>query len=124
MLNLENSAYFRDLDWDKLKTFYYVAKVGNISNAAPFLNLTQSCSSRHIMGLEKHLGYPLFSRRNKDGVRLTRKSEEFLGMVEYVYFSVKSFTSRQFEPLRPGHKRKIRIASHPALAHTLLTTIF
>jgi len=120
---LETSAYFRDLDWDKLKTFYYVAKVGNISNAAPFLNLTQSCSSRHIMGLEKHLGYPLFSRRTKGGVQLTRKGEELLEVVETVYLNVKAFTSRHTEPLQPGEKRKIRIASGHTLAAYLINDL-
>lgn len=66
------------------------------------------------MGLEKHLGYPLFSRRNKDGVRLTRKGEELFGVIENVYFNVKRYTSRN--TLQVGQKRKIRIASH----HTLL----
>lgn len=122
MLSLEISAYSRDLDWDKLKTFYYVAKVGNISNAAPFLNITQSCSSRHITGLEKHLGYPLFIR-TRNGVTLNRKGEKLLGIVENIFVDVHEFTSRKHEPLEPGQRRKIRIASQHALVAYLINNL-
>lgn len=30
-IDLEAFSYVRGLDWDKLKSFYYVAKLGNIS---------------------------------------------------------------------------------------------
>jgi hypothetical protein len=36
LLNLQD---FR-LDWDKLKTFYYIAKLSNITKAAEFLPLS------------------------------------------------------------------------------------
>jgi DNA-binding transcriptional LysR family regulator len=87
MLPLETSPYFRDLDWEKLKAFYYVAKMGNISHAAPLMNLTQSAFSRHITGLEKHLGFPLFARK-KGGVILTRRGEDLFGIAESVFIDM------------------------------------
>jgi DNA-binding transcriptional LysR family regulator len=119
MLCLETSPYFRDLDWEKLKAFYYVAKVGNISHAAPFLNLNQSSFSRSITGLEKHLGYPLFVRK-RHGVTLTRKGEELLQIAEDIFLKVKKFTSRTYAPASLGKKRKIRIAATQALATYLI----
>jgi DNA-binding transcriptional LysR family regulator len=122
MLPLNTSPYFRDLDWEKLKAFYYVAKMGNISYAAPLMNLTQSAFSRHITGLEKHLGYPLFARK-KDGVNLTRKGEELFGIAESVFLDMKGFTSQTFAPLKPGKKRKIRIATSHDLAAYLINDL-
>jgi DNA-binding transcriptional LysR family regulator len=115
MLTLETSPYFRDLDWDKLKSFYYVAKVGNISHAAAFFNLNQSSFSRDISGLEKHLGYPLFNRR-RNGVTLNRKGIELLGIVEPIFIGMKGFTSRRYVTLADQQRRKIRVVMHRTLA--------
>ena len=40
------------LEWDKLKTFYYIAKLGNITKAAEFLRLSQSALSKSLKILE------------------------------------------------------------------------
>ncbi len=122
MVALDSSKYFRDLDWEKLKAFYYVAKFGNISHAASLLNLAQSSSSRHISGLEKHLGYPLFSRK-KDGVTLTRKGEELFEIAEGIFLNMKGFTSRTYAPLKVGQKRKVRIATSQVLASYLINDL-
>jgi DNA-binding transcriptional LysR family regulator len=119
MLALQTSPYFRDLDWDKLKAFYYAAKVKNLSHAAPFLGLDQTTFSRYILKLEKHLGYPLFSRLS-NGVTLTRKGEELLGIVENMVIDMKGFTSQNYVIQNHSQKRKIRIASSHALATYLL----
>lgn len=122
MLPLETSPYFRDLDWEKLKAFYYVAKMGNISHAAPLMNLTQSAFSRHITGLEKHLGFPLFARK-KGGVILTRRGEDLFGIAESVFIDMKEFTSRNYEPVKQGIKRNIRIATSHNLAAYLFNDL-
>ncbi|MBX9804203.1 MAG: LysR family transcriptional regulator [Alphaproteobacteria bacterium] len=122
MLPLETSPYFRDLDWEKLKAFYYVAKMGNISHAAPLMNLTQSAFSRHITGLEKHLGFPLFARK-KGGVILTRRGEDLFGIAESVFIDMKEFTSRNYEPVKQGIKRNIRIATSQNLAAYLINDL-
>ena len=119
MLALETSPYFLNLDWEKLKAFYYVAKVGNISHAASFFKTNQSTCSRSITALEKHLGYPLFIRQ-RNGVILTRKGEELLKIAEDIFFSMKKFTSYVYAASQLGHKRKIRIAASPALAAYLI----
>lgn len=55
---------------DVLKTFVVVAQRLNFTHAAQSLHLTQGAVSRQILGLEQHLGYPLFSRRAR-GLTLT-----------------------------------------------------
>lgn len=122
MIALETSPYFRDLDWEKLKVFYYVAKVGNISQAAPFLNLNQTSFSRYVTGLERHLGYPLFCRK-VNGVTLTRKGEELLIIVETIFLKMKGFTSRRHQSLGVGLLRKIRIAAPHDLAAYLINSL-
>lgn len=117
MLTLETSPYFRDLDWDTLKAFYYTAKVGNVSRAAPFLGLDQPACSRRIIKLQKHLGYPLFAR-HYNGIVLTRKGEELLLIVENMFIDMKRFTSQNHAA--QNRKRRIRIASPYALASYLL----
>lgn len=120
--DLETSSYFRGLDWDKLKHFYYVAKVGNISHAAQLFNTTQSSFSRYISALEKYLGYPLFFR-DRDGVTLTHRGRELYQIVERIFFSIKGYTSRTAKPLQTGQRRKIRIATNHALASYVINSI-
>lgn len=55
---------------DVLKTFMVVAQRLNFTHAAQSLHLTQGAVSRQILGLEQHLGYPLFSRQAR-GLALT-----------------------------------------------------
>ena len=113
--DLDTSDYFRDFDWGNLKAFYYVAKVGNISGAAHFLKLSQPAMSRQISKLEKHLGYPLFTR-NRGGVKLTRKGEDLLGIVESIFIELKAYTHNNHSLVKNEGKRKIRIATTHALA--------
>ena len=68
-----NPQDFR-LDWDKLKTFYYIAKMGNITKAAEFLRFSQSALSKSLKILEDRLQTRLFYRET-GGLRLTEKGE-------------------------------------------------
>jgi DNA-binding transcriptional LysR family regulator len=68
------SKQIRNLDWDKLKSFYYVAKSGSINNTAQALHITQPSISRHISLLEGELGHKVFFRSSK-GVMLTEEGE-------------------------------------------------
>jgi len=58
------------IDWEKLKFFYYVAKIGIFTNAAGYLNITQSALSRTAHLLEETIGHRLFARM-QEGVVLT-----------------------------------------------------
>ena len=56
------------------KIFYYVAKNGNITQAANELMVSQPAVSKSIKSLERDLNTPLFNR-NKDGVSLNSAGE-------------------------------------------------
>lgn len=66
---------------DVLKTFLVVAQRLNFTHAAQSLHLTQGAVSRQILGLEQHLGYPLFSRRAR-GLTLTPQGAMLLAPVQ------------------------------------------
>ena len=54
-----------ELDIRVLKYFLAVAKVGNMTQAAKDLHITQPTLSRQLMDLEKNLGTELFVRKHK-----------------------------------------------------------
>lgn len=62
------------ISYDYYRVFYYVAKYGNISQAARLLMNNQPNLTRTIKKLEAELGCPLFSRSRK-GMALTPEGE-------------------------------------------------
>jgi DNA-binding transcriptional LysR family regulator len=72
------------MDWDKLRTFYSVAKAGSFTHASDELNLSQSAISRQISGLEESLGFSLFHRHPR-GLILTEQGETLFGTVSDVF---------------------------------------
>ncbi len=121
-IELTDNPRFRNFDWGKAKSFYYVAKCGSFVSAGRFLNISQSALSRKIILLEEHLGCPLFSRHS-GGVKLTRKGEELFSIVETTFVSLKGFTRNAHATLDNGKKRKIRIATTNSLAAYLLNDL-
>jgi len=110
---------FRNFDWEKAKNFYYVAKCGSFVNAARFLNISQSALSRQVLNLEQHLGCPLFARHS-GGIRLTRKGDELLAIIETTFIELKGFTRNTHAQIANGKKRKIRIATTHAITAYIL----
>ena len=62
------------------KVFYYVAKLGRITDAAIKLNISQPAVSQSLKQLEKQLGTMLFARTPK-GVKLTPEGEVLFSYV-------------------------------------------
>ena len=85
-MTLLNPQDFR-LDWDKLKTFYYIAKMGNITKAAEFLRFSQSALSKSLKILEDRLQTRLFYR-GTGGLKLTEKGEALMKIVEKCYLEM------------------------------------
>ncbi|MGC8483665.1 MAG: LysR family transcriptional regulator [Thermodesulfobium sp.] len=119
---LEVTPKFRNFDWEKAKTFYYVAKSGSFVNAARLLNISQSALSRQVIYLEQQLGSPLFSR-HRDGIKLTRKGEELFLIIERTFIDLQRFTQHTHAKVSNGRKRKIRISSTYAVTAYILTDI-
>lgn len=90
--------YMREnVNWDKLKVFYFVANCCNISAAAIKLNTTQPSISRKILILERQLKTQLFYRTSR-GLEITEAGKEIYGLV-------KNFMS-QLEGARTMHNLK------------------
>ncbi|MGB1014248.1 MAG: LysR family transcriptional regulator [Nannocystaceae bacterium] len=64
------------MDWDLLRTFEAVARLGSFTAAATSLGISQSSVSRHIDRLEAEAVSPLFVR--KPSPRLTTRGENLL----------------------------------------------
>lgn len=69
-----------DANWDHLRTFEAVARLGSLSAAAKALGASQSTVSRHIAQLESIGGSPLFLRQVP--IQLTTKGEAVLRAVQ------------------------------------------
>lgn len=67
-------SIINNIDWDKLRTFYFVARAGGFTQASPYLNLAQSTLSRTIQNLETELGFPVFIR-HRNGIFLTKEGD-------------------------------------------------
>jgi DNA-binding transcriptional LysR family regulator len=106
-------------DWDKAKYFYFVAKLGSLSETGKFLNISQPSLSRKIIILEEHLKCKLFTRTSK-GLELTRKGEELFTIIERTFLELKGFSYNTAVTTNNGQKRKIRISTtHPVAAYIL-----
>ena len=65
------------ISYDYYRIFYYVAKYGNVSQAAKLLLNNQPNMTRTIKKLEAELGCPLFLR-SKKGMKLTPEGESLI----------------------------------------------
>lgn len=75
------------IEWDKLKSFYYVAKEKNLSKACKLLNITQSALSRQIALLEHQSKTPLFIRHPR-GLTLTKPGEILFTYVSRIHTEI------------------------------------
>ena len=112
------SSKFKNLDLEKLKTFYYIVKLKGIKRAASFLNISQPSMSRRVSELENFLGFKLLLR-NSNGVELTRKGEELFSMFENTVLAFKELELKSF----CGGKKKIRIASTYAVISYIISDV-
>jgi len=105
---LNNTSAFRNFDWEKAKTFYYVVHLGSFTKASEFLRKSQPALSRQIQGLERSFGSPLLLREPR-GIRPTRKGEELLAIVEDTFSRLSAFTSKDKKLIERVKPRTIRI---------------
>jgi len=87
-----------------------VAEVGNFTEAAQKLHLTQSAVSRKIQQLESHYGVPLFVRSSRN-VQLTEQGEAVLEVARKVLRELQMLDERITPRDRP-----FRIRIHVSLA--------
>lgn len=106
------------VDWDKLRIFYFIAKVGSFTHTAQHLHINQSGLSRAIQSLEERLECQLFFRVPR-GVVLTPKGEIVFEWVTQLFNSLEMMKERlQME----SHELKgsLKVATTNALASAWL----
>lgn len=109
------------IGWDRLRYFYYVAKVGSLSDAEKLLNLTQSNLSRTIQNLEERIGYKLFIRWRgpRKGLLLTEQGEILFNACKKIFADIETaliqIDKEKGEPQGP-----IRIRSTGGLVNSYL----
>ena len=81
------------ISYDYYRVFYYVAKYGNLSQAAKFLLNNQPNMTRTIKKLEYELGCPLFLR-SKKGMKLTPEGER---LYEHIQIAIKHIDAGESE---------------------------
>lgn len=81
------------LDWDHLRCFVTVARVGSLTHAAQQMGLSQSAISRQIQSLESSLKVALFQRHAR-GLSLTEAGETLLRTAEDVSHQLNLVTAR------------------------------
>ena len=82
-----------NIDLDKLKIFYYVARAKKFTAAAEFLNISQSSLSRSIQQLEDRLGIKLFYRHAR-GLTLTAQGEIMAPVIEKFLNEIEEVTEK------------------------------
>lgn len=88
--------------WEKLRTFYYVAKFESFTKTAQHLNISQSAISRQIKDLEYQVGHILFKRLPR-GLALTRQGQILFTNTEKMFvFSEIALTQLQEEQIEPN----------------------
>lgn len=78
---------------NSVQVFSVVAEVKNVTQAAQFLNISQSSVSYHIKKLETDLGYALFVR-SKQGLKLTQEGTVLAEHVEQGLNAIRSGLER------------------------------
>ena len=105
-----------DLNLNYLNTFFAVARIGNLTNAARELNVSQPSVSLTIQKLEKALGTQLFERMPR-GMRLTAEGVELFNAVSYG-FGVIEQSIASLASAEPQINRTLSIAGSQSIICT------
>ena len=84
-----------------IRTFYYTAKLGSITNAASFLNITQPAATRQLQELQSELNLVLFDKTGKKlkltdvGYMLFAVAEKIIALEEEIDKNIKNYQSQK-----------------------------
>ena len=82
------------MDWQQLKNFYLIVKLGSVTRAAEASFRTQSALSQQISRLEQDLNCTLFKRIGKAALSLTDEGEEVFKFAEDVFLRERDLQER------------------------------
>lgn len=109
----------REMDWNDLRYFLAVARLGRLSPAARRLQVEHSTVSRRIEGLERTMGTRLFNR-HRDGLILTEAGHALLPMAEQVEAMV-AVVSEELSGQDLSINGEVRLGTPEGLAVCFLT---
>lgn len=109
----------REMDWNDLRYFLAVARLGRLSPAARCLQVEHSTVSRRIEGLERAMGTRLFER-HRDGLILTEAGHTLLPMAEQVEATV-AVLSEELSGQDISIRGEVRLGTPEGLAVCFLT---
>ena len=107
-----------NINLELYRTFYYVAKNGNISRAANELLISQPAISKAIKTLEEQLNTNLFIRK-RDGVELTEVGEAFYKKIKDAMELISS-AENDLEVLTSMESGIINIGASKTILHEFL----
>ncbi len=110
------------MNWQKLKTFYFVAKAGSFTSASEILNISQSAVSRSVIDLEERLDVKVFDRHAR-GVSLTKHGEMLFNFAHKMYVEDENIT-RVLKGTETEPKGELTIQATPTLASSWLVHFF
>lgn len=102
-----------NIDLDKLKIFYYVARAKKFTVAAEALNISQSALSRSIQLLEDRLGIKLFYRHAR-GLTLTAQGEIMAPIIGRFLNEIENATEKLYEEEKEP-KGPLRVVANKGL---------
>lgn len=106
------------ISYDYYRIFYYVAKYGNITQAAKILLNNQPNLTRAIKTLESELGCPLFIRSNR-GMKLTPEGERLFAHIRVALESIEAGEAEIIES-RNLEKGSVFVAASEVALHCAL----
>lgn len=107
-----------DLDWDHLRVFLAVMRVGSMRQAADLLGVSHPTIRRRLESLEEELGLSLFDR-GVGGLSATPQAAELMELAEDVEASVHALGRRALDAA-PELKGPIRVSAPDLLVTDLL----
>ena len=109
------------ISYDYYRIFYYVAKYGNITQAAKLLLNNQPNLTRSIKNLESELGCPLFLRSHS-GMKLTPEGERLYSHIRIAFEHIEAGEAELTES-RNMQTGTIYVAASEVALHCLLLPV-
>lgn len=109
------------ISYDYYRIFYYVAKYGNITQAAKILLSNQPNLTRAIKTLESELGCPLFIRNNR-GMKLTPEGEKLFTHIQIALENIEAGEAEIIES-RNLEKGSVFVAASEIALHYVLLPV-
>lgn len=113
--------WWYNMDFERLRSFYIVAREKSISRAASIVGLSQPAITRQIQSLEDAVGVRLLNRHARRGIVLTSKGELFFERTKQVLSEIDSLSTCLHADKKP--EGKLLISCNHGSAALWLTRI-